>query len=228
MKNTIIFDVDGTLLNTEPLYINAWIEAGPRFGYEIGREVPLKTRGVSVQLCVREFQKAYGDDFPFHEIRAERIRIANELFYSMPKEELLMEGVQETLEALKEEGYSLAIASSTEINDTIEHLRHAGILEYFSSIVGGDMVEKGKPNPDPFLLAASMIGAKPSDCIVIGDSPNDILTAKAAGMEMILIPDVSPATDEQKAYCSAVLTSMKDALPVIHAITESSRGKETV
>ena len=109
----------------------------------------------------------------------------------------------------------MAVASSTAYDQTVAHLDHAGLLGYFQVIVGGDMIRRGKPNPDIFLKAAELLGADPKDCVVVEDSPAGIKAAYAAGMKPVLIPDVVPANAETNALSAAVIEEISQLPRVI-------------
>lgn len=217
-KQTIIFDVDGTLLDTERVYTDSWLIAGPEFGYEITRDVPLRTRGFSVEASEKLMKEIYGADFPFQEVRAARIRISEEQIRKKTAEELLKPYVKETLEELKNRGYQLAVATSSESNVTRNHLVYAGIFHYFSAIVSGDMIKRGKPHPDIFLKAAELCHAAPETCIAVGDSPADVESAHAAGMAVILVPDLARSNDETKALCFKVLDNFEHLTETVEAL----------
>ena len=212
MEKAIIFDVDGTLLDTEKIYMRAWREAGALFGYTVTHEVLMKTRAVQKAIAVKAFQDGCGEDFPYEDVRVERMRIGEQLIYSATPQELLKEGVLEVLEQLKRQGIPMAVASSTAYDQTVAHLEHAGLLHYFQVIVGGDMIKLGKPNPDIFLKAAQLLGAEPEACVVVEDSPAGIKAAYAAKMKPILIPDVVPANEETTAMSAAVLDNISQLL----------------
>ena len=215
MKKTIIFDVDGTLLDTERIYMDAWRQAGALFGYNITDEALLNTRAVSAATAIPIFKACCGEDFTYSLVRNERVRIAEEIIAASMPEQLLKAHTKETLDILREQGYTMAVASSTKHATTQEHLAHAGLLEYFTAVVGGDMVEKGKPEPDIFLLAASLCGSDPKACIVVGDTPADVLAGSAAGMEVYLIPDQVPANPQTTALSRRVLNHLGELLEVL-------------
>lgn len=205
MIRTIIFDVDGTLLDTEKIYMEAWRQAGALFGYPIPEPALKQTRAVNKTIALEVFRKYCGQDFPYEKIQKERIVIAERIINESTAEQLHKPHVVAVLERLKGEGYTMAVASSTEQSKTEEHLRHAGLLGYFPVVVGGDMVERGKPNPDIFLKAAELAGAKAEECLVVGDTPADVFAATAAGMPVVLIPDQVPANEETTALSLRVL-----------------------
>lgn len=212
MVKAIIFDVDGTLLDTERIYIKAWQESGIRHGFPIPMEALMKTRAVNAQVATAVFQEYCGQDFPYETIRNTRVEIAEALIEQESPEKICKPHATQVLDQLQKKGYTLAVASSTSHAKTVEHLEHAGLLHYFSVIVGGDMVQNGKPNPDIFLLAAEKAGAKPEECLVVGDSPADVQAAHAAGIPVIQIPDQVPANDQTRQLSLRILTGLEQLL----------------
>ena len=208
MAKAIIFDVAGTLLDTERIYMEAWVKAGALFGYTVTDEALMKTRAVAVSVAIPVFQACCGADFPYEAVRKERVRIAEEIIAEAGADKLIKPGTPAVLQALRDAGYAMAVASSTDIAKTRSHLEHAGLLDWFPVAIGGDMVKQTKPNPDIFLLAAEKLGVDPKDCIVVGDTPADVLAGTAAGMQVILIPDCVPANEQTTALSWKILDSI--------------------
>lgn len=208
MRKTVIFDVDGTLLDTERIYMRAWQEAAAQFGYTLPWEALQKTRAIGTAKAEKVYRQYCGERFDLKAIYPERVRIAEEIIEKASAEALLMPHARQTLEWLKERGYTIAVASSTGVEKTRAHLAHAGLLDSIDVVVGGDMVEHGKPEPDIFMLAAQLSDAQPQECIVVGDSPADVGAAKGAGIPMVLIPDQVPLNDHTKENSRWVLDSL--------------------
>ena len=208
MLKAVVFDVDGTLLNTEPIYMRAWQEAGALFGYDVPMEALLQTRAVSTAIAQEVFRRYCGGDFDYAAVRKERVRIGEELIRKASPEQLRMPGAMALLEYLQEKGYILAAATSTPRQESLAHLEQGGILQFFSGVVCGDMVSRGKPAPDIFLKAAELAGADPKTCLAVGDTPADVLSATGAGMQVALIPDQVPATEEIKALAWKCLENL--------------------
>ena len=204
----ILFDVDGTLLDTERIYMRAWIEAGAYFGYQIPEEALLKTRAVNKEIAIACFQRYCGADFPYHQIREERVRISEDHIHAMDAEKLRKPYAKEILQRLHDCGYILGAASSTDYATTCQHLEHAGLLQYFTAVEGGDMIQHGKPKPDIFLHAARSCKVKPEECVVVGDTPADVYAGTAAGMEVILIPDQVPVNSQTSRLSRDVLRDL--------------------
>jgi len=208
MIKAILFDVDGTLLDTEKIYMQAWRDAGAMFGYQVTQAALMRTRAVSVAVAKQAFREEVSEDFPYDKVRVERIRIAEQLIAASDAAELRKPGVTETLHRLKEHGFPMAVASSTGYAATVEHLQHAELWHFFDAAVGGDMIRKGKPEPDIFLKAAELLGVQPAECLVVGDTPADVFAGSAAGMQVILIPDQVPANEQTTALSWKVLDTI--------------------
>lgn len=208
MVKAVIFDVDGTLLDTERIYMQAWKDAAAELGYVITDELLRKTRAINTKDAARIFETEIGNGFSYEKTRVGRVRIAEEIIQR--ESPILKPGVLELLDYLKEAGIRVSVASSTHLKGTKEHLAESRILERFEVIVGGDMVTKGKPNPDIFLKAAELLELSPAECIVVEDSPAGIRAACAAGMKAVLVPDRAAITEEIIAMSDVVLRSLQD------------------
>lgn len=217
MIKAVIFDVDGTLLDTETIYMRAWREAAAVFGYPMPDEALKKTRAIRAAIAIPIFREYCGADFPYEDVRVERVRIAEEIIGASSPEELCKPFARQLLDLLRARSIPMAVASSTGKQKTIEHLLHAGLLDYFCAIVGGDMVSRGKPEPDIFLKAAALMGIPPQDCLVVGDSPADVFSGSAAGMQIALIPDAVPANDQTTALSWKVLPDLQALWDVLKA-----------
>lgn len=208
MLKAVIFDVDGTLLDTERIYMQAWKDAAAELGYVMTDEVLQKTRAINTKDAAKIFETEIGNGFSYAQARPIRVRIAEEIIKR--ESPILKPGVPELLSFLQQKGIRLSVASSTSLQGTREHLSESGILEPFEVVVGGDMVTKGKPNPDIFLKAAQLLGVAPEECIVVEDSPAGIRAACSAGIRAVLVPDRAAITQEIIDMSDVVLKSLLD------------------
>ena len=206
MIKAVIFDVDGTLLDTERIYMKAWKEAAAEAGFVMPDSVLQKTRAVNTKDAARIFEEEIGNGFSYQAVRPIRVRIAEEIIRR--ESPILKPGVLELLAFLEEKGIRLAVASSTNQQGTREHLAESRILDRFEVVVGGDMVTNGKPHPDIFLKAAETLGLAPEACIVVEDSPAGIRAAYAAGMKAVLVPDQAAITQQIIDMADVVLNSL--------------------
>lgn len=204
----VIFDMDGLLLATEEIARSAWLQAGKEWGYDIPEEVYVQVLGRTVPDSERIFRKAFGEDFPFREIRERRLQIAREFHqqHGYP----LKKGVLPLLETLENLSIPAAVATSTIAEAARHRLTANRLLERFRVIVSGDQVENGKPAPDIFLLAAEKLQVPPPNCLVLEDSEAGILAAHRAGMPTIMVPDIKPPEDSIRHLAYRVMDSLED------------------
>ena len=111
----------------------------------------------------------------------------------------LKTGALPLLEALHAAGIPCAVASSSSVDEIRHRLGHVDVLKYFRSIAGGDEVTHGKPDPALYLLAAARLGVAPEDCIAFEDSENGARAAQAAGVRVVIVPDLKHPPEDVAA-----------------------------
>lgn len=202
----IIFDMDGTLLDTQKIYMPAWKWAGEIQGFSDMDKTALLMCGTN-EVGSTKYLK---DHFPTLDIV--KFKADAEVYVNENLTIRYKEGVKETLDFLKEKGIKLGLASGTSREKAIKRLNFVNALDYFDVIVCGNEIENGKPAPDIFLKAANLLGAKPEECIVFEDSDNGIKSGYNAGMKVIGIPDVKPFSEEIKSMLYAEFDRMDKAI----------------
>lgn len=212
----VVFDMDGVLLDTEPLYKQAMIRACADLGYEMDAELHHAQIGVPADATERMLRVAFGEDFPVARYK----RMAHDIMVELTAEGVpIKPGVRELLFELRTRGIPAAVATSTARPIAPDRLAHAGIADMFTAVVTRNEVANGKPHPEPFLTAADGIGVAPDKCIALEDSHNGIRAAHAAGMMAIMVPDLLEPTPEIVKLCHAVMDSL-------HHVREAAFGND--
>nr|WP_295740434.1 HAD family phosphatase [uncultured Acidocella sp.] len=216
----VIFDMDGLLLDTESLAMAALVSAGQALGYDMKDEFCYLMIGAPADKCRALVTEKYGADFPLERYFATQEQHLRELVDAGKMQ--LKSGVIEILDELDRQGIKRAIATSSSRLRTDHHLQLAGIAHRFQDIVTRDDVTRGKPNPDPYLKAASLLGVAPDRCLALEDSYNGVRAAVAAKMRVIMIPDLLPATDEMRKVAHRIVTSLHDAVTHLQELRQAA------
>ena len=188
----IIFDMDGVLIDSEKFYQKSEQQILKKLGKEVSLEYFAKFCGTTQDYIWGNIK----EDFALPQSLEELKKIAKEeLLYLFETEKVeLISNVPLALKALKEAGYKMAVASSTEKEIIKKHLTELNIIDYFDYIKSGEEVERSKPAPDVFLATAKELNVPAENTIVIEDSTNGIKAAKSAEMICVAFnnPDYLP------------------------------------
>ena len=184
MEKVILFDMDGVLMNTEPLHYAIWQQVFAERGVIIDFERYKGCIGSTNARLMELIYEGFGADFRGDDS-------LNQRFFQLKQEHIRsrgvppIDGVLQTLTQLKAKGYRMAVASSSPPCSIELCLQSLQIKDFFEVIFSSEQVARPKPAPDVFLAAAAKMGAAPEDCVVVEDSTNGTRAAKAAGMRCI-------------------------------------------
>lgn len=188
MFKAAIFDLDGTLIDTEKYFRICWPKAFEHFGYKMTDEQALSLRSLGRPFAPQKLKEMSGDpDFNYEAVRSYRAELIEEYLQKNGIE--LKAGALELLAALKEKGVVRAIATASPLDRTERYLKKIGIYEYFDKIISAYMVKEGKPSPDIYSYACRELGLRPEECLAVEDSPNGVESAYGAGCAVAMIPD---------------------------------------
>ena len=211
--DTILLDIDGTLIDSEKYTISSKIIEGKKYGYDIEEEIVINTLGMSRNISENYFKSIYGDKFPYEELRIKRY---DYIFEALENNKLeYKKGAIELINYLEENNYKFALVSSSGNKLIDKYKKHLRLFEKFSVIITGDDIKNGKPNPDGFLLAMNKLNSSPEKCLVIEDSKNGILAAKNANMKSVFIQDYVKVNEEIKNNSTYILSDLIDVITLL-------------
>lgn len=180
----VLFDMDGVLVNSEPVITEAAIQALREFGVEAHPHDFHQFTGMGEDRFIGGVAELHGTPYVIP-MKTRTYEIYGELVGGMIE---VYHGTLLLLNKLKEHGIPVALASSADMVKVKANLQAAGIAEdLFAAIISGDDVANKKPAPDIYLLAASRCGMAPADCVVVEDAISGIRAAKAAGMRCVAV-----------------------------------------
>lgn len=200
-----IFDMDGTLLDTESVFRTIVFDVCTELGFEMTDDVHRSMVGSSHEHTQRLLVESYGVTFPYSMFDEKcRVIMRERSHGGVP----VKPGAVEFIAELRARGIPLAVATSSRHVHAEHHLGAAGLLDLFDTVVTRDDVTNPKPHPEPYLTAARRLGIAPADCIALEDSHAGVRAAHAAGMQTIMVPDLVVPTAEIEALGIAVMESL--------------------
>ncbi len=211
-----IFDLDGTLIDSERLMVDAAVAALVSLGLPPRRDLFDALVGVVEDPGHPTLVAAFGDAFDVEAFDAAWVRAAGPMFAAdIPHRP----GARELLETLRDLGVPCALATNSTTASAHSKLGAAGLDGYFGpgTVIGRDAVAAPKPAPDMFLAAARVLGVPPAQCLVFEDSDTGVAAAVAAGMAVVQVPDQSPAKTDAATLIAADLAAGAVALGLIPA-----------
>jgi HAD superfamily hydrolase (TIGR01509 family) len=206
--DAVIFDMDGTLLDTERVAQEAFFSACAELSVPPRTDLLLRCVGAAESIARSILKEGYGPKVDCEALFATWNRFFTQLCQLTPVP--LKEGAESLLDTVAQLGLPMAIATSSHTSHAVEKLRRAGLLERFRAVIGADQVQRPKPDPEVYLKAAHCLGVDPRDCLAVEDSEYGVRAAHAAGMTVIQVPDLAPPNADLRALGHIVLASLKE------------------
>lgn len=212
LKEAVVFDMDGVIFDSEKLYRRHWKITGKEYGIDDNEmnELCNLIAGATKNHNERLMKTHFGEDFDYETFRRKTMTRMDE---DISRKGLdLKPGVLELFQYLKENGYKIGLATSTQQERAQSNLENAGILDVFDKIVYGGIVPNGKPAPDIYLKACEELGVKPSEAIGIEDSINGVKSSSSAGLYTIMVVDLIEPTEEIRPLAQQIYNSLFDVI----------------
>lgn len=214
MIRAVLFDMDGTVLDTERINKMCWERAMVETGYHFKENVFFDLVGLNDKSTGQYF----ADNFGFTHEQFEQMKTAAYNYSRAYKAEHgvpIKQGFLHLSDFLREQNIKTAAVTSSTRLEAKHNFQGAGIEDRFDLIIGGDSVTTGKPSPEPYLKAAEALGFHPSECLAAEDSANGIRSAHAAGIKCVYIRDMVDIAEEAKALADYKANTLDELIKII-------------
>ncbi len=212
----VVFDMDGILIDSEPLYRMAAQQAASDLGHLVTDDIYVMWMGLPPSAVEASVIKSMGPDFPMQQFgdRFREIWMEHTDQHGVPAQP----GMNTLLMTLRARGIPFAVATSTQRDQAERSLEMAGLWSNIDCLVAGNEVDEGKPAPEIFLHAAEAIGIHPTRCVALEDSEAGVRSASGAHMLTIMVPDLHQPSPEVTVLADYVLPTTTRAARVVLAL----------
>ena len=213
----VLFDMDGTLIDTERIGAASWDHAGE----ELGLTVPESVKRKMVGRTLPDIHAIVREGMP--EVDSDRLlERANHHYHRLVTEAPppVKAGARELLEWLRMRKVPMAVATSSRRFQAEDKLGRTGLRDFFGVIVAGDEIMRGKPDPEIFLVAAERLGEEARECVVFEDSGPGIEAAERSGGLAVFVPEVHPPDAAQALFAHRILKDLHEAVSLLDAVLD--------
>ena len=211
----VLFDLDGTLIDTEKFYRRCWPQSLAHFGFDMSDEQALTLRSLGRPFAPALMKEWFGESFDYAEVREYRKGLVEE---AIRTEGIRVKpGAKELLEYLKEKDIIRAVTTASDVDRTTRFLGSVGLADYFDRFCSAADAPEGKPSPDVYRMACEQLGIDPSDALAVEDAPNGILSAHRAGCRVVFVPDQTKEEPEVEPLCYAKVDSLSDIIDLLES-----------
>ena len=210
----VIFDMDGLMFDTEHIGFASYQQAAAELGKEVSLALYKKTLGHNKEEIRQVYLEHFQDVQFVNALRKREKELARQ---SLAQHVPVKRGLYELLHFLQVEKIPAAVASSSPRVEVEELVQRANVRDFFQVLCTGDDVQRAKPDPEIFLQAAKLLKVSPSHALVLEDSRNGLLAAKAAKIPAIMVPDMIEANAEMRSLAVTVVRDLTEVIPYIQA-----------
>lgn len=208
MIKAVIFDMDGLLVDSEPLWQEAEIKTFSEVGVPLTAEKTRETMGLRVDEVVEHWFSSY----PWKEPSKKEIesKIVERVITLVKEKGMARPGAEKIVKLFAEQNFPIAIASSSQMEIIKAVLEKISIQQYIKVIYSAESEPYGKPHPGVYITTAQKMGVLPESCLAFEDSPNGVLAAKAAKMKCVVVPDEAMKGNKIFSLADITIDSLED------------------
>ena len=208
MTDAVIFDMDGLLIDSEPLWRRAEIEIFAEFGVSLTDAMCASTKGLRIDEVVAHWHRRFQWTSPTPAVVREKV--VARVIELIAAEGQPLPGVRHAVDLAGAEGRRLALASSSSMAIIDAALTRLNIRERFAAVISAEHETYGKPHPAVFLKAAEALDVEPTACLVLEDSLPGVIAAKAARMRCIVVPENAERDEPRFIIADAMLNALSE------------------